>query len=111
MPIATRRRKLVSYIKDALIAPISFVLVAVIHGWWLFVVMAVCFAICLALGGAGCCSGLGLSRNTDHLLVCFSSFSLLHCCCLWANLFTDRLEQVWIPDERCLDISQASPSD
>lgn len=108
MPIITHRRKLVSYIKDALIAPFIFVLVAAIHGWWVFVVMAVCFAICLALGGAG------VAPTWDYretLIICAGVYFVIFFAALLLSLgeylFTDRLEQVWIPDERCLDISRS----
>jgi hypothetical protein len=108
MPIVTRQRRFLSYIIDALIAPFALVLAAVFPGWWIFLVMAFCLAICFVLGDLGAAPDWNY-RETLIILagVYFGIFFAALLLSVGEYLFTDRREQVWIPDRRCIDISRS----
>ena len=107
MPFVSQRRTLISHLKDALIAPITLVLVGIVSHWWVLMIGALCVAVCLVLGGGH----LNLAWDPRETLLIFVgvyvviSFAAL-LLSLSEYLFGQRWEQVWIPDPRCLEVSQ-----
>lgn len=105
MPVVMRKRRLLFYLAEILLAPIALIGVGFVTSWLIILIGIACWSLCLLISG----EGIQLQRPSQETIATVVGTCVFIAIAAVPLVIRDYIvtggkECVWMPDDKCLEV-------